>query len=61
MKYLCFAFIYDGAIEHRLYFADDVLIRYIDNDKTIYNYGNITCPFESRAKSESYSLLQRFS
>ena len=54
---LYFAFIFDGTIEHRLYFADDTLIRYIDNKSVTYDYGNIQCPFESKALSEAYQLL----
>ena len=54
---LYFALIYDGTEEHRLYFSDDILIRYIDNNKNTYDYGNISCPFETQAKNEAYSLL----
>ena len=37
---LCFAFIFSGSEEHRLYFKEDQLIRYIDEDKIIYDYGD---------------------
>lgn len=39
-KKLYFAFVYDGREEHRLYFKDGVLIRYIDEKKNTYDYGN---------------------
>lgn len=35
-----FAFVYAGKEEHRLYFKDGVLIRYIDESKNTYDYGN---------------------
>ena len=54
---LYFAFIFDGTIEHRLYFADDTLIRYIDENSVTYDYGDIQCPFEQKALTEAYQLL----
>ena len=54
---LYFAFIFDGTIEHRLYFADDTLIRYIDDDSVACDYGDIQCPFEQKARTEAYQLL----
>ena len=53
---LYFAFVFDGSEEHRLYFVDDTLIRYIDADGNTMDYGSINCPFESRVTSEAYSL-----
>ncbi len=35
---LVFAFIFDGTEEHRLYFKDDHMIRYIDENHTAYDY-----------------------
>lgn len=54
---LYFAFIFDGTIEHRLYFTDDTLIRYIDENSVTYDYGDIQCPFEQKALTEAYQLL----
>ncbi|MGN0377279.1 MAG: hypothetical protein ACI4ED_06555, partial [Suilimivivens sp.] len=36
-----FAFVFHGTEEHRFYFKDDMLIRYINPDKEIYDYGNV--------------------
>lgn len=36
---LYFAFVFNGAEEHRLYFSYGPLIRYIDENKNIYDYG----------------------
>lgn len=36
---LYFAFIFNGGEEHRLYFSYGSLIRYIDENKNIYDYG----------------------
>lgn len=55
---LYFAFIFSGSEEHRLYFCDNTLIRYIDNHKKTTDYPNyIDCPFESKAVNEAYNLL----
>lgn len=35
---LIFAFVFDGTEEHRLYFKDDHMIRYIDENGTVYDY-----------------------
>ena len=56
---LVFAFIFDGTEEHRLYFKDDHMIRYIDEEHTTYDYPD-TAPFsdwEKRALEEAYSLM----
>ena len=53
---LYFAFVFNGSEEHRLYFYDDTLIRYIDPNGNTMDHGSIDCPFESRVKSEAYSL-----
>ena len=53
---LYFAFVFNGTEEHRLYFVNDTLIRYIDANGKTMDYGSISCPFESRVKSEAYSL-----
>lgn len=39
-KKLYFAFVYKGSEEHRLYFKDGKLIRYIDEKKNTYDYGD---------------------
>lgn len=55
---LYFAFIHSGSEEHRLYFCDNTLIRYVDNYKRTTDYPNyIDCPFESQAVYEAYNLL----
>ena len=36
---LYFAFIFEGLEEHRFYFKEDCLIRYIDSSKTMFDYG----------------------
>lgn len=53
---LVFAFIYNGSEEHRLYFKDDHMIRYIDEDKISYDFGWLD-PFDGwaeRAQEEAY-------
>lgn len=57
---LYFAFIFNGGNEHRLYFKEDQMIRYIDQDKNIYNYGETDgfSEWETPALQEAYSLLQ---
>ncbi len=57
---LYFAFIYDGTEEHRLYFKDGMLIRYIDDHGNVTDFGGISCPFESKAKNEAAGLLQNY-
>lgn len=37
---LYFAFVFNGGEEHRLYFSYGPLIRYIDENKNTYDYGN---------------------
>ena len=53
---LCFAFIFSGTEEHRLYFKDDHMIRYIDEYHTTYDFGNLSAYtwWEERALSEAY-------
>ena len=55
---LYFAFVYKGSEEYRLYFKDDVLIRYIDNNGITYDYGKISCPMEDKVRTEAYDLLK---
>ncbi len=38
---LYFAFVFKGSEEYRVYFKDGKVIRYIDNNGTVYDYGNI--------------------
>lgn len=54
---LYFAFVFKGTEEYRLYFKDDVLIRYIDNNGITYDYGKISCPIEDKVRTEAYDLL----
>lgn len=52
---LVFAFIYDGTEEHRLYFKDRRMIRYIDENHTVFDFGALE-PFsewETRALREA--------
>ena len=54
-----FAFIFDGTEEHRLYFKDDHMIRYIDENHVTYDYPD-TSGFQSwadRAIAEAYELI----
>lgn len=55
-----FAFIYAGSDEHRLYFKDDQMIRYIDQDKNTYDYGETDRfpEWETPAIQEAYRLLE---
>ena len=56
---LVFAFIYDGTEEHRLYFKDGHMIRYIDEHHTVYDFGALE-PFASwaeRALEEAKRLV----
>ena len=56
---LVFAFVFDGTEEHRLYFKDDHMIRYIDENHTTYDYPD-TAQFsywENKALSEAYTLI----
>ena len=48
---LIFAFIYnfDGTEQHRLYFKDGHMIRYIDENHTVYDFGALA-PFEDWEK-----------
>lgn len=53
---LVFAFIFDGTIEHRLYFKDDHMIRYIDENGNVYDYGNLEqfSNLETKVINEAY-------
>ena len=53
---LIFAFIFDGTEEHRLYFKDDHMIRYIDENGVTYDFPD-TAAYQSwadRALKEAY-------
>ncbi len=55
---LVFAFLFNGTEEHRLYFKDGHMIRYIDEYKTTYDFGALE-PFaewERRAITEAASV-----
>lgn len=58
---LTFALIEDNKGEHRLYFYDDMLIRYIDIDGKSHdiNYGleNIECKWRELALEEGYEIF----
>lgn len=57
---LYFAFVFDKKKENRLYFKDNILIRYIDESGDIYDlYENLeTCSWFEFVLSESYELLE---
>lgn len=56
---LYFAFVFDKKKENRLYFKDNILIRYIDENGDIYDlYENLkTCSWFELVLSESYELF----
>lgn len=56
---LYFAFIFDKLKENRLYFKDNILIRYIDESGETYDlYDNLdTCEWEEFALKESYEIF----
>ncbi len=57
-----FAFIYNGTEEHRLYFKDNHMIRYIDESHTTFDYPNLDAfaDWEKRALDEAlkYSSVE---
>lgn len=55
-----FAFIYNGGDEHRLYFKEEQMIRYIDQNKNTYDYGQTDqfSDWETPALQEAYRLLE---
>ena len=55
-----FAFIFNGGDEHRLYFKEDQMIRYIDQNKSTYDYGQTDqfSDWETPALQEAYRLLE---
>lgn len=57
---LYFVFAFNGTEEHRLYFKDGVMIRYIDENKNIYDYGNTSdfYDWESKVLSESKQFYE---
>lgn len=57
---ISFALVFDDQKENRLYFKNDILIRYIDENKNTYdiNYNLIDCKWEELVLTESYELLQ---
>ena len=54
-----FAFIFDGTEEHRLYFKDGHMIRYIDENHEIYDFPDTAgySFWEEKALSEAYALV----
>lgn len=59
---LYFAFVFDGKEEHRLYFKEDQLIRYIDEKKNTYDYGDTDqfSEWSVPVLSEAYRLYDGF-
>ncbi|MCH5259361.1 MAG: hypothetical protein J1F18_06400 [Lachnospiraceae bacterium] len=59
---LYFAFVFDGNEEHRLYFKEDQLIRYIDEKKNTYDYGDTDrfSVWSVPVLSEAYRLYDGF-
>lgn len=59
---LYFAFVFNGSEEHRLYFKEDQLIRYIDENKNIYDYGDTDqfSEWSSPALDEAYQLYDEY-
>lgn len=57
---LYFAFVFNETEEHRLYFKDGVMIRYIDENKNVYDYGNTGgfYDWESKVLSESKQFYE---
>lgn len=55
-----FAFVFDKKKENRLYFKDNILIRYIDENGDIYDlYENLeTCSWFELVLSESHELFE---
>lgn len=62
---LTFALIFAGEEEHRLYFYNDILIRYIDENSKCYDINHdldsYQCEFEELALNESYEILGNIS
>lgn len=57
---LVFAFVFDGTDEHRLYFKDDHMIRYIDENNTTYDYPDTAqfSDWENKVLSEAYTPIE---
>lgn len=60
---MCFAFVYDGLEEHRLYFKNGEMIRYIDPEKVKYEGEELASYKElaERVQKESGQLLAGYS
>ena len=58
---LIFAFIFDGGEEHRLYFKDDHMIRYIDENMVTYDFPatDAYTDWEEWALEEAYLLFPK--
>ena len=56
---LYFAFVYKGTEEHRLYFYNEILIRYIDENSITYDLGDVEeyQDYATGWQSEAYSLM----
>lgn len=57
---LCFAFVFDKEKENRLYFKNDILLRYIDESSEVYDlYDNLeACSWYELVIDESNELLE---
>lgn len=59
---LYFAFVFNGSEEHRLYFKEDQLIRYIDENKNTYDYGDTDqfSEWSVPVLNEAYNLYDEY-
>lgn len=58
---LYFVFIYGNKEEYRYYYKDDVLIRYIDFEKVVYDYGEIpSLKWDNELAQDKKQLKQYF-
>ena len=55
---LYFAFVYNNNEQHRLYFKDGIMIRYIDENGNTYDYGSLDAysDWADKVKNESNSI-----
>ena len=59
---LYFAFVFNGSEEHRFYFKEDQLIRYIDDNKNAYDYGDTDrfAEWSAPVLNEAYQLYDEY-
>ena len=55
---LYFAFVYNNNEQHRLYFKDGIMIRYIDENGNTFDYGNLEAysSWENKVKNEANGI-----